>query len=54
MIKNVVNFIHSFMTLMKNVDFRVLPWGDSTGLHSLVLSLGYFVPNERQVLSGGH
>jgi len=27
MVKNIVTFILSFMILMKNVDFRVLPWG---------------------------
>ena len=27
MVKNDVNFILSFVILMKNVDFRVLPWG---------------------------
>jgi hypothetical protein len=54
MVKNVVSFIHSFMILMKSVDFRVLRWVCSTGLHSLVLSLGYFVSDGRQVLSGGH
>ena len=27
MVKNDVSFILSFMILMKNVDFWVLPWG---------------------------
>jgi hypothetical protein len=27
MAKNVVSFIHSFMILAKNVDFRVVPLG---------------------------
>ena len=31
MIKNVVSFILSFVILMKNVDFRVLPWGVPNG-----------------------
>ena len=27
MVKNDVSFILSFVILMKNVDFQVLPWG---------------------------
>ena len=27
MVKNNVSFILSFVILIKNVDFRVLPWG---------------------------
>jgi hypothetical protein len=27
MAKNIVSFILSFMILINNVDFRVLPWG---------------------------
>ena len=31
MVKNDVSFILSFMILMKNVDFWVLPWGVPDG-----------------------
>ena len=31
MVKNGVSFILSFVILLKNVDFRVLPWGVPDG-----------------------
>ena len=31
MVNHNVNFILSFVILMKNVDFRVLPWGVPDG-----------------------
>jgi hypothetical protein len=40
--------------LDEKCEFSSSPLGDLIGLHSLVLSLRYFVSNGRQVLLEGH
>ena len=54
MVKNIVNFILSFMILTKKWIFELSLWVGSTKRHDLVHSLGYLVSNGRLVLLGGH
>ena len=48
MTKNVVSFIHTFMVLMKNVDFWVLPWDVLNRYIWFTSLLGCLVSNGRQ------